>query len=372
MAAIRVLHIIESITSGGVEKRRLLMAKYLSPLKFEQKIVCTTTRGPMVEAITQSGVTVIPLGSFSSILSLYHYRQIARIIREYKPHIIHGAVFEGVTMAAVTGFFCRVPIVVLEETSDPKNRRWTGNLLLRMLALCADFVVAISPSVKDYLISNGIRRSKIRLVPNGVDLPRQVENHEIATLRAQFGLNETDFVIGTVGRLRDFHKRFSDLIKAVALVREKMPIHLLIVGDGNDRKMLEELAGELGVRSHVTFAGYQYDTAVFYRCMDVFSLASHMEGFGLVVIEAMLSQVPVVVTNVGGMKDIVDDGVTGLLVKPFSPEHFAEKWTELYNNKALRTELAQKANIRALRDFTSEAYIDNVVRLYGEAEKKID
>jgi L-malate glycosyltransferase len=289
-----------------------------------------------------------------------------KVVRKVKPTIIHGAVFEGVISAAFAGTLLRIPIVILEETSDPQNRSWRGHILLRFLSLFGDRVVAISPSVNDYLKETAkIPHDKLTLINNGVDPPTPADPEKVRITRQHLGLKETDFVIGSVGRLRDFHKRFSDLIKALAVLRkESLDFKLLILGNGQDKQALADLATELGVRDDVIFAGFQQDTTLYYSCMDVFSLASHMEGFGLVVVEAMFFHLPVVVTAVGGMKDIVIDKETGFLVEKHSPELLAKALLQLYADPALQKQMGERGYERAMKEYSAQAYSQKVEALY--------
>jgi glycosyltransferase involved in cell wall biosynthesis len=368
---IKVLHVLETLGSGGVEKRRMLLAKYLDPSRFEQKIVCTNTQGPLADAIREQGVAVIPIGIIYTPLQLHTYRNMLRVIREFKPDIIHGAVFEGVTLAAVCGFLGRVPTVIIEETSDPQNRRWKGNLLMKGFSRLADYAVGISPMVVGYLRRLGIAEKKIRLITNGVDIPQIAGLDDVHRVRKEMGIGSDDFVIGSVGRLGNFHKRFSDLILALNILRDRIPqAKLIIAGDGPDRAMLEKLVEKHNLAGRVIFTGYQFDLSPYYQCMDVFALASHMEGFGLVLAEAMFYKLPVVASRVGGMVDIVVEGETGFLVPRHSPESFAEKIEALYNDPARRRAMGLRGYERALKEYSPQAYVSKVLSLYEEAYAK--
>jgi glycosyltransferase involved in cell wall biosynthesis len=364
----RVLHIIETLGPGGVEQRRYLLSKYLNSDRFEQKIICTQTKGPLADAIRENGVEVYVVGKLKSILSIGNYKKVLSIIRQFKPHIIHGAVFEGITMASICGVLGRVPIVVLEETSDPQNRSWRGNMLLKILAAPADFFVGVSPSAVEYLKNIGISPAKVRLINNGVEVPTFQDTNYVSALKKQLGIDSSDFVVGSVGRLRDYHKRFSDLIRAVALLRNNVPsIKLLIIGDGTDLETLKSLAVELDVSSRVIFAGFQYETAPYYLCMNVFALASHMEAFGLVLAEAMFFRLPVVASNVGGMRYIVVPEKTGFLVPRHQPESFAFAIKQLYDQPVLRKQMGEAGYERALQEYSAEAYVSRVSDLYEHA-----
>src|SRR5690606_32661652 len=131
-------------------------------------------------------------------------------------HIIHGAVYEGVTMAAINGFIKKVPVVILEETSDPQNRSSKADFLLRIFSWAADRFVAIAPNVADYLRDRAkVSPKKVITINNGVEIPRAVSDEEIQDLKAEYAIREGDFVVGAVGRLFNDHKKITDILEAV-------------------------------------------------------------------------------------------------------------------------------------------------------------
>jgi len=367
MTRIRVIHCLETVSSGGVEQRRLSLARLLDPARYEQKLMCTTARGSMVEQFREVGCEVIPLGRMHHIAEVGRYRQAAHLLRDYAPHIVHGAVFGGVAVAAIAGRMAGVATIIGEETSDPANRRWRGHALYRALTTLTHQMVAISPSVESYLVDRiRIPRSKVTLIPNGVRDPGPSDPTERAAMRRSLGLMPHDFVLVTTGRLHDGHKRVSDILRAVAQLRPAIPAKLIVVGDGPDRQPLEALAQDLGVAEAVHFVGYQAQPRLFLDLADVFVLASSREGFGLVLVEAMFAGLPIVATAVGGIPNVIEDGTTGILVPPVAPTGIAKAIGRLHNDGALRQELAVAGKAAALQQFTAERYVANVDALYTQ------
>jgi glycosyltransferase involved in cell wall biosynthesis len=290
-----------------------------------------------------------------------------KVINDYKPHIIHGAIFEGVTMASINGFLKRVPIIIVEETSDPQTRSWKGNLLMKLLTLPAKKVIGVSPAATDYLTQTlKISKDKVQLITNGIALPRKVDNEESALLKKQLNIAPHEIVIGSVGRMTDDkNKRFSDLIKAFAqLIKKNIPAKLVLVGDGVEKAKYIQQATVLNIQEHIVFAGYQKDTALYYSIFDIFTLVSSHESFGLVLAEAMFHKLPILATRVGGMKYIVDENETGFLVEKYEVEEIAAKLEILCNNKDLRTQFGEKGYIKAKENYTEERYVSNVESLY--------
>lgn len=370
---IRVLNIIDTMASGGVERRRLSLAKLLDKSKFELKIICTNALGPFPDQIRQLGVEVIEIGDLKSFADFKQHKKVMNIIDDFKPHIVHGAVFEGVTMTAINGFLKRVPVVILEETSDPQNRRWKGNLLMKLFCSMADKVIGVSPAATEYL-KNKLHLSdkKVILINNGVVIPEAISNLAKEELKAKYHIKDGEIVIGSVGRMSsDKHKRFSDLIKAFAILAKEQPkVKLLLVGDGSERINYERLVAELQINNKVIFAGYQNSISNFYSIFDIFCLVSAYEAFGLVLAEAMLHKLPVIATKVGGMQYIVDENETGFLVEKFDVAAIKTKMNLLCNDRLLREAFGQKGFEKAMINYTEERYVKDVENLYLELIQK--
>ena len=364
---IRVLNIIETISSGGVERRRLSLAKLLDKSQFELKIICTNIYGDFVDEIRNQGVEVIEIGPLKSFLDYKQHQKVMNVIDDFKPHIIHGAIFEGVTMASINGFLKHVPIIIVEETSDPQTRSWKGNLLMKLLTLPAKKVIGVSPAATDYLKHTlKISEDKVQLITNGIALPRSVSTEETESLKQQLNIAPNDIVIGSVGRMTDDkNKRFSDLINAFSeLVKKQLPVKLVLVGDGVEKQKYLQQAISLNIQNHIVFAGYQKNTASYYSIFDIFTLVSSHESFGLVLAEAMFHKLPILATRVGGMKYIVDDNETGFLVEKFDVSDIAAKLEILCKDTVLRNTFGKNGYSKAIENYTEERYVSNVASLY--------
>ncbi|MEQ1779388.1 MAG: glycosyltransferase [Nitrosomonas sp.] len=366
MKKIKILHALVRVGSGGVEQTRLSLVKHLDRNIFEQCLVCSDYFGGLPGELEDAGCPVHEVGVLKHPFDPNPYSKVLKVIRTFKPDIIHGAVFEGVSFAAVSGRLGGVPIILGEETSDPQDRRWTGHLLFRILAGMTHHMVAVSPAVRTYLIGKiHLPVNKVTLINNGVAEAPSTNPSEVEELRHTLGLTDHDFVIGTVGRLYDNHKRVSDLIRALGIMHlSHFHAHLLIVGGGADEEMLRQLAAGLGIAQHVHFVGYQANPRPYYTLMDVFALASSWEAFGLVLVEAMFANLPVVGTRVGGIPTVVREGETGLLVEPRQPQALADAFLTLFRSPGLRHEMGRKGRIKALAEFGEERYVREVGELY--------
>ena len=367
MRRIRVLHTLCRINSGGVEQRRLLLARGLSKDKYDNLVICQDTAGILPELLRTEGWKIIEIGTTPHILSPSWHGAAWKIAKDFKPDVIHGAVIEGVALANGIGMRCPGVPVISEETSDPVNRSWRGNLLMRLICLRSKVVIGVSPAVGEYLRTTAkVPQRKVSVINNAVSSAPTVSDDEIAKQRSKFGFLRADFVIGSVGRIADEHKRFSDLIRAVALLHENgfTNAKLIIIGDGPDRDDLERLVQECGLNDHVVFAGYQGEARRLYPLMDVFALASAHEAFGLVLAEAMMAGVPVVATRVGGIPHVLDQGNAGRLVPPFEPDAMADEIGKLIQDADARQELGYAGRKRAETHFSAERYCREIDELY--------
>jgi glycosyltransferase involved in cell wall biosynthesis len=176
-------------------------------------------------------------------------------------------------------------------------------------------VVAVSSDIKDELVRYGTRPDRVTVLLNGIDhrvYRRDRQRQQPA--RASLGIPEGAFVVGAVGRL-DPEKRFDTLLRAVARLKPAdTNVAVVIVGDGNERARLLELASELGIGSHCHILGFRNDVADLHHTFDVFVQASIREGTPNVVLEAMAMETPVVATRAGGTEELLAHNVHGLLV----------------------------------------------------------
>jgi L-malate glycosyltransferase len=373
---IRIIHCLEQVRSGGVERRRLSLVRLLDPERFEQAVICTEAEPSFRKLFEDAGCQVFEVGPMRRGVDFSKILRAADLMREFKPDIVHGAVFEGVILASLAGRLARVPNIIAEETITPVGRRWTGHLYYRYLISLAHEVVAISQGVYDYLTRTlRLPDSKVRLIYNGIAEPRAASPGELKAVRDHYGLEPAMPVLGTVSRLAasrghapDAHKRVADAIEAMAIVLLSRPdARLLIVGDGPARPYLEQLAREKGIEDRVIFAGFQAMTRPFFELIDVLLLPSRSEGLPLAPIEAMLASRPVIATDVAGSNEVVVDGETGFLVPLGQPQELARRSLQLLGDEALRHRMGKAGLKRARALFTEERYLSEVAAMYEQA-----
>jgi glycosyltransferase involved in cell wall biosynthesis len=334
----------------------------------------------MAHVAEQRGVEVVALPDLHREISPLHdlraAHRLAALIRRVRPHILHthtakaGAV--GRTAAVLAGK-ARPPIVVhtfhghvLRGYFGP-TRTGFFRLLERSLAASTTALVAVSPEVRDDLVALGVAPvEKFTVIRLGVELEERVDLSPEARSRARrmMGIPPDRFTVGWIGRMTGV-KRTDDILLAFKQLREQgMDACLCLVGDGPDRDDTEELAHELGIVKDCLFLGYQDDVAPFYAAFDALVLPSANEGTPVSAIEALAGGRPVVATRVGGVPDVVRDGVDGFLVELGDVEALAEHLGRLAADPELARQMGEAGRERVLERYSVERLIDDVDKLY--------
>jgi glycosyltransferase involved in cell wall biosynthesis len=175
-------------------------------------------------------------------------------------------------------------------------------------------VIAVSSEIRDTLARSGVRADRIVTLPNGIDAAAfRRDRRAEAAVRAELGIEADGVAIGSVGRLEP-QKRFDILIDAVAALRLERRVQLFIVGDGSQREQLEQHARARGIQAACHLLGHRADIARLHHAFDVYVQSSDYEGTPNTVLEAMALETPIVTTSAGGTRDVVRDGVDGLIV----------------------------------------------------------
>ncbi len=371
---IRILYTLQEFRTGGVEQRRMLVIKnLLKSEKFQFKIICTKNSGLYNDFINKNKLEIVEVGKMKHPFQLFTHIKTIKEINKFKPHIIYGGVFEGCTMAAIDGFLTRVPIRIIEETSDPVFRGKMASKLMNLYGSLSHKAVGVSPTSTTYLQNiSKIPNKKIKLINNGVQNPKFITKNEIEQLKNEIGISESDFIVGTVGRLHEDHKKFSNLIKAIdSLIKEgNTNIKLLILGEGPDEDFYRKMIADLNLDKNVFILGYKKDVHKYYQLFNLFCLFSKYEAFGLVVAEAMSYSLPTLVSDVGGMKSIVKNKHTGFLIPEANYTEMAKKIKLLHDNPNLSKQMGENAFERYINNYSEDIYINNVKNLYQDLLSK--
>ncbi|MFL5963572.1 MAG: glycosyltransferase [Gaiellaceae bacterium] len=301
-------------------------------------------------------------------------RALRTLIRQRRPDVLHTHTAKaGATgrIAAVLAGRARPGAVVhtyhghvLSGYFQPRRER-AYRVVERALAHATDRLIAVSEEVRDDLVRLRVAPAeKFAVVPYGFDLDARVRSDEATRLRkrAEAGVAADAFVIGWAGRLTDI-KRPLDLVRAAAAVDGGT---LVLAGDGELRADVEALARELGMHDRMRLLGYVADMGAWYAAFDAFLLTSANEGAPVVAIEAQAAAVPVVATDAGGTRTVVDNGETGFIVEIGDIGALADRLRLLRDDRDLRARLGATAAERMRSRFSIERMVDDVERVYAD------
>jgi len=378
MGKIRVLHIINSLDIGGNERFLLQLLDHLPKERFHQE-VCVPDRGKdatrdLEQECRRLG-TPIKVIRVSGNLDVRVLLKLKRLIRTRRfdivhTHLIYSQVY-GRIAAAMAGARC---VVSSEQNIYEVKARLPFRWIERKLSGFTDRIIACSNGVREHLISRvGINPLKVIAVPNSVDtnvfFPVGKESPlfpKVQHVRKELGIANGDVVIGTVGHMsQQKGQRF--LVSAIPLVRLRYPrAKFVFVGKGAMQKQLEEQARRLGVEDAVRFAGIRKDVPLVLNCFDVFVLPSLWEGFGTAIVEAMACGVAVVASRVGGIPEIVEDGVDGLLAPAGSAWHLARSIVRLLDDPSLRRDVVCRGLRKAMGQFNVRKMTETIAKVYAQ------
>jgi glycosyltransferase involved in cell wall biosynthesis len=379
---IRVLRVIARLNMGGPAIHVASLAAGLETRGYHTTLVAgSLARGEdsMAFLAERLGVSVVSVPEIQREVSAVHDMRsalrVAALIREERPHVLHthtakaGAIARA---AAILAGNARPPIVVhtfhghvLKGYFDPARTAFFRRVE-QALARTADVLVAVSPEVRDELVELDVApREKFVVIRLGIPLEERLADRTAdSDYRALYGIPKNAFVVGWVGRMTGV-KDTGAVLEIVRSARTHgVDAVLCMVGDGPDRTQLEQLAHELGIARACYFVGYQEDVAGYYRLFDAFVLPSVNEGTPVSAIEALASGTPVVANRVGGVPDVVRDGLDGFLVDPGDVTSAGAKLAVLAGDDGLRKKMGEAGRKRVLERYAVSRLVDDVDRLY--------
>lgn len=386
---IRVLRIISRLNIGGPARHVVILSSHLGAGAFETVLASGTVKeyeGDMSYLAREYGVAVRVIPSLGREISLLDdvrsFFALLRIMHSFRPDIVHTHASKAGALGRAAAIAAGVPIIVHTFHGHVFrgyfNKRKTSLVMAveRFLARFTNAVVVLSDSqekdiTKRYRVAP---RSKVHIIPLGLDLASYAQTERCSgTLRKSLGFEKDVPIVATAGRLVAV-KDLGTFLEAAAKVLETRPeVRFVIVGDGEMKPELQNLAAELGISHAVHFTGWMKDMRTVYPDVDILVQSSVNEGTPVSVIEAMASGCCVVATRAGGTVDVVLEGENGLLVQVGDAEALARGILRVVGNPALRQQLGERARNSAGR-YDSARLAADIEKLYLEllgTDKKV-
>jgi len=379
----RIVHAIARLNLGGATLSVLELAAAQQARRHDVVVAAGTipSREESMEYLADElGVQVLHLPALRREISPHHDLDATyalwKLLRKRRLDVLHTHTSKAGATGRLAAFHAgrRRPAAVVHTYHGhvlsgyfPPRRERLYRGIERVLAFTTDKLIAVSVEVREDLVRYGVApRSKFVVVPYGFDLASRVDTRldTRTRIRAELGAADDTLVVGFIGRLAPV-KRPVDLVRTIAAVESDAL--LVVVGDGEDRRVTEETAAQLGVTERCRFVGYQRDAPGWYAAFDALLLASANEGTPVAAIEALAAGRPVVATNVGGTATVVDDGETGFLAPAGDVEALAAHLDRLARDRALRTRMGELGAARMAERFSTARMVADLEGVYARA-----
>jgi glycosyltransferase involved in cell wall biosynthesis len=377
---INILYLIPTFGTGGTERLVLDLCRFLDRNIFNAE-VCSFSSGSfemelkrigkkmhiLTDGVNKSSrhMTILRKGlNFTKRLS-----KINQLLKDKNIHIVHthhlGPLLH--TFLALLGKRKNITWVHTEHIRLDVDKAYSKRLLTvtKPLLKYPDAVTGVSNAVSSYFYEiAGVPTERIVTILNGVNVREFSNSNGGYGKRKELGFSQQEQLVGIIGNLRK-QKNHQNLLKAFSMICKSIPaLHLVLCGDGECRKELENLAYNLGITSQVHFLGYRLDASEIMSTFDVYCLPSFYEGMPLSLMEAWAAGKPVVATDVIGIKELVRHEENGILVPSNNPEKLAEGLLRVLKDEDLRERISRNGQKFALENCSIESMVEKYEALY--------
>jgi sugar transferase (PEP-CTERM/EpsH1 system associated) len=364
-----IVHLVYRLDFGGLENLMVERINRLPADAYRHAVVALTVTTDFADKIKKPGVALFSLHKQPG-LSLKTHLDLWKLLRCLKPAILHSynlSAIEYAPAALLAGVPVRINGAHGRDAADPEGRNPRHNFLRRAMVPFYDCCYANSTAMLEWNSKViGVPEHKSRLLGNGIDADKFHPPLAGKQQLACFGPGCT--VIGTVGRIEHV-KDHAGLLEAFILLRARLPeqsahLRLAIIGDGPLLPALRARADAAGIGALVWLPGARSDVADILRGLDIFAMSSLAEGTPGSALEAMASGLPVVGTRVGGIPEVIDDGVTGILVPPSDPAAMADALGRYACSPDMARQHGAAGRERILRKYNMPAMVAAYKSLY--------
>ena len=369
-----IIWMIDGLGPGGAEQLMPAILKHLQESGFNIRICALQVRNgnPIAGELNRLGLPV----DLVLVPNLRHPPNLFRILRYlrlHRPQILHTQLEFSDILGTVAARLLGIPTVstlhTLDVFEEKKSAGWRLQLRWFVLRNLCDKILAVSEKTRSHHLRMGrLNEGKTITLYNGIEIFRFMH---IATsvrqqLRQSLNLPSRAQIIISVAVLRE-PKGIQYMLRALPGILEKNPnTHYLIVGDGAYGTCLHDLVTELALQEHVTFTGHRTDIPALLSISDIFALPTLGDALPTVLIEALAAQIPIVASNVGGVPEIVENNVNGLLVPPAVPSALTNACLQLLQDKELAARIVQAGNEVVQQRFDIHVQIEQLGRIYEE------
>ncbi|MBT8525973.1 glycosyltransferase [Polynucleobacter paneuropaeus] len=366
-----IAHVIIGLNVGGAEKMLARLIRAADSVCFEHVVISMTKKGQIGEELEHSGFKVIELGMKTGFGLPKAMFRLAIILLQLKPNIVqtwmyHADLFGGL-VAKLTGFH---NIIWGIRSTDIQFGRSRSTIFIRKICAFLSpyiplIIVCAAHASKEAHIKAGYSTKKMKVIPNGFEAISPTWSEQDIPVKLQRILDKKTPIVGFVGRFNPVKGVDIFIASAEILIKKYPEVNFLMVGKGleDSNSELFDLIEGAGLTNHIILLGEQNNVPFFLTLMDIFCLSSRSEGFPNVVGEAMLMEVPCVVTDVGDSRILVDE--LGIVVEPNNPKILANGLVQMLStDPEVRKELGALSRRRIQKEFSMRSSVEKYEYLY--------
>jgi glycosyltransferase involved in cell wall biosynthesis len=365
----RVFFLLDSFMIGGTETQAVELARRLDPARFQVTIGCLRKEGPLLDRLKGTPVEIVKIelgrgiDSPSGILGVL---KLAAYLRKMRFEVVHAHDLWSNMVGMAASMLARVPVTITSQR-DLSHDAWYGTYrrrVLRFLQRRSSVVLTNAKAIRDSLVAqDGVPPEKVCVIYNGVDLDKFRNSHPHRA--AMFPDSEGNKLIVLVGNMISEVKGHLVLISAaVEIVRQYPRTQFVLVGEGPKRRDFEAQVASSGLKENFLFLGRRTDVAQILGCCDIAVLPSLAEGLPNAVLEYLAAGLPVVASALGGNLEVIQDGITGLLVPAQDSPALANALTRLLDDQEFSARLARAGQEHVASYFSFERLVAEVGKLY--------
>ena len=366
MGKIKILYVISGLEVGGAETMLKRIVIGIDKKKYYPVVCSLTTKGPIGEELEKQKIPVYSLQCKNSLQIFSALKKLKEIIKKEQPKIINGFMMHANLLVRLEKKSKDQKIICSVRERGIKTKFL--NMIDKLTQNKVDKYIANAETVKEFMISYGIDKEKIKVIYNGIDIenflkPLSLTEEEI---RKKYGINNKKQCITMIANLRP-QKDHETLIRAFA--KANVDANLLICGSAQNfekrKKKLEKLAKELSIGDKVYFLGFVKDTREILKIADIWISTTLYEGQSNALIEAMLFKKAIITTDILENRELLNDKKEALLCKPKDINDIAQKIKELFENKKMAKQLGKYAFEKA-KKFKIEQVMQQLEQQYEE------
>jgi glycosyltransferase involved in cell wall biosynthesis len=368
-ARIRVVEVLATGTNGGAQEHLFSLLTRIDRLRYDLSVVALSP-GSAIRKLQKTGIPVLVIDDPDDAIAV---GALAAHLAEVRPDVIHNHMYRaelvGTRAAIALGEIGHRRPYVVSTVHSSRVRAAEDREQLKRLTPEMGRLIAVSTSIQRKIADEGRDLVPVSLIYNGVDLDRYDHQEPCCTLRDEYGMEPGSQIVGVVARLEP-EKGHPTILDAWPLVLREVPdAYLMIIGEGSRREALEQQAYDLRTGHRVVFTGRRDDVPAVTAALDVAVLPSYREAQGLSILEAMALSRPVVASNVGGIPEMIKDGVTGLLVPPADPPALAAAISRLLRDHSYADTIGRAGHDLVHERFCIEHMVSAVQEIYDEGAR---